>query len=174
MPDLEFSLFLSKRVPGGLRPLPGSQGKSSPGAYPVGFSAQDGAKKASRTAQDGQDGVSCCHMVSNMAVDGPLWLPRCLQDGPNSLQDGPGDLQGASRRAPRGQNHWKTYGFSMIITIRPHTATVVPEVTPRAPWEPQDGPRSPQDGPRWPRDGPKMDPSHMSCDKPAVFSQLTL
>ena len=48
--------------------------------------------------------------------------------------------------------------FFMIITIRPHTATVVPEVTPRAPWEPQDGPRSPQDGPRWPRDGPKTAP----------------
>ena len=90
----------------GLSPGPGA----SPildrlGASPIGFSAQDGAKMASRTAQNGQDGASCHNMVSNMAVDGPLWLPRCLQDSPNSLQDGPGDLQGASRRAPRSQNH---------------------------------------------------------------------
>ena len=111
VPNLEFYLFLSKRVPGGVRPLPPvpRPAKSCEGLRHIPSLFQP--KMAPRWLYNGQDGASCGLITSKMAPHGPTWLLRRLQDGPRCRHDGPRRLQRGPWRPKSLKNLWFFYDF---------------------------------------------------------------
>ena len=89
--------FLSKRSPGGVRPVPPVPGQAQSCDISRRLFSPKWPKMASKIAQNGQDGASFANMASKVVPSGPKRLPRSPHNGPRRPQD-------ASRGAPGGQN----------------------------------------------------------------------
>ena len=154
VPDLEFSLFLSKRVPGGVRPLPGPQSWCISHRFSRPRWRQDGF-------QDGPRRPRWRIMLPCGLQYGRRWPIMAIKMPPRWPKQPPRRPRRHSRRSKKGpkrqkslKNLWFFYDYHDSSSYR-HGGSRSHSKSPMgAPRRPKIAPRRPKMAPRWPQDGP--------------------